>query len=462
MIQRFLMRRAYNSGKWRKSREYANKLMKFPKEREFARSVVIRSYWNEGQYEKVLELNLLWGHSFHELSDRARYMLAIQDSKKPNVYTPKIKSLHANQPQPKTAQMQWNPNNMVENFYQEDQRLWMIHPNGWTHWDMPPEFSLAETHPALLILTAEVLLSPWIPSTQQTFPFPRTKGWRAALAFSAGTDSTAASFVLPDDTIHGYHRRNFHSILDHRNATRLLNHLETTKNKSIVDVSSNHELLRTYHYKQIGFSTDFASASHLILLADTYDIGGLAFGMVLDNTWLMKGRKFRDFPNTRYFKYWRQRFLDAGIDLLFPIGGVSEAGAMKICEVAGIVPHMNSCLRGNGKGGCGKCWKCFHKNGPLGRPFDINAKEIQVFLQRRPLPTATHALWALQQLNLETQVTDLEHLFEQDFHWWTAFYPPAVEILPEQWRQDIREKIGMYLDDMDEPFAVESINHFGE
>lgn len=462
MIRRILMRRAYNKGQWSKSRAYANKIIHSPKEQALARSVVIRSYWNEGEYEKVLELNSLWGNSFQNLADKSSYELTKNDPKISGVHHPGILSLHADQPEPKDHDLVWDSNDMVKNFFQEGERLWMVHPNGWTHWDMPKDFSLSSTHPALLMLTAEVLLSPWIRSTKKEFPYPREKGSRTSLAFSAGTDSTAALFVMPEDTLLGYHRRNFPSMLDHRNATRLLNHLEETYEKSIADVASNHELLRTYHYKQIGFSTDFACASHLILLADTYDIGAIAVGMVLDNTWLMKGRKFRDFPRTEYFQYWKERFSDAGIDLLIPLGGVSEAGAMKICEIEKILPFMNSCLRGNGKSGCGKCWKCFHKNGPFGRPFDIDAKEIQTFLHRRPLPTATHALWALKQLNQESQVPDLAHLFQQDFTWWTSYYPPADEILPVRWKNGIKTKISTYLEDMEQPYVLESVNHFDE
>jgi hypothetical protein len=462
MIRRFMMRRCYNKGQWSQARVHANKIIHLSGEQELARSVVIRSYWNESQYQKVLQLNLTWGDTFQELAEKSRYALSIQQPGQSKVYHPRVLALQGEQPEPKIREFVWNPDDMTKNFFQEGRRLWMKHPNGWTHWDMPEKFSLSSTHPALLILTAEVLLSPWVPSAKSVFPYPRAVGAQASLAFSAGTDSTAASFVMPKDTILGYHRRNFSTRLDHRNASRLLNHLEIMMQKNILDVASNHELLRTYHYKQIGFSTDLACASHLILLADTYDIGAIGVGMVLDNTWLWKGRKFRDFPKTTYYQYWKTRFLEAGIDLLFPLGGVSEAGAMKICKKENILPFMNSCLRGDGASGCGACWKCFHKNGPFGRPFDINAKEIQIFLQRRPLPTATHALWALKQLKHESQTPDLKHLLEDDFSWWTCYYPPAREILPARWNKGITDKIAHYLDPMEQPYAVESVNHFDE
>ncbi len=462
MIRRLLMRRAYNSGAWEKARKYAFQIIDHPKERQLARSVIIRSHWNQENTAEVIRLNSLWGNEFEELSLKAKYASQKENSPNAEIHHPRILKLHNDQPRPKNTRKEWDDADITGNFWQEGHRLWMVHPHGNTFWDMPEDFSLSSTHPDLLRLTAEILLYPWEKSTLQPLEGSRKLGEMPALAFSAGTDSTAAALVMPEQTILGYHRRNFESILDHRNADRLLEHMSLDKGKKVVDISSNHELIRTYHYKQIGFSSDFASATHLILLADHYDIGALGFGMPLDNTWLAKGRKFREFTETSYFKYWTERFLSAGIELFLPIAGISEAGAMKICQGSDILPYLNSCLRGNGEEGCGKCWKCFHKNGPLGRPFDIQAKEIQTFLKREPLPTASHALWALQQLKLESEVPELSSLLKTDLSWWTSSYPPAKEILPLRWREETWKKIHEYLSPMSEPFPVESVNHYNE
>jgi hypothetical protein len=462
VFRRLLMRRSYNRGEWSRARDHAQKLINLPKEQDLARSVIIRSLWNQEEYAEVIRLNRLWDHSFKELSQKAAYILAQHDPTVEKIHHPRIIALHSSQPEPVNHRLTWNQENMTKNFVQEGRRLWMVHPNGWTHWDMPAAFSLAETNPALLSLTAEILLYPWEASTRTAPQHSRSMGSQPSLAFSAGTDSTAAAFLMPENTILGYHRRNFSSMLDHRNASNLLEHMQSERGKKVVDVASNHELIRTHHYKQVGFSSDFACAAHLVLLADTYDIGAIAFGTPLDNSWLMKGRKFREFSETEYYQYWKQRFQTAGFDLLFPLAGISEAGAMVICKSEGVLPHLNSCMRGDGASGCGKCWKCFHKNGPLGRPFDINAKEIQTFLQRRPMPTATHALWALKELNQEHQVPDLQHTLAQDLSWWTSFYPPALEILPSKWRHEITTKIHSHLDEMVQPYALESVNHFDE
>jgi hypothetical protein len=136
---------------------------------------------------------------------------------------------------------------------------------------------------------------------------------------------------------------------------------------------------------------------------------------------------------------------------------------MKICQKEKLLPYLNSCLRGDGTNGCGDCWKCLIKNGPLGRPYNIDSKEIQVFLNRRPLPTATHALWIIDNLNLKSHVSkDLHPLLKIDLSWWTGIYLPAKQIIPRRWRKEICDKAQNYLENMPTPYALEEINLFDE
>ena len=459
MIRRTLMRRAYNSGRWERARLYAEQIISKPKEQQLARSVIIRSYWNEGNYCKVKELNAQWDNDFDDLLNRIpKTTVTTEDDTQ--THPPRVHAWHTDQPSPLKT-FEFDEKLMENNFSQEGERVWMRHPDGWTFWDMPERFELEETHVDLLRLVAEILLYPWHKDARQEFEKTRMKGKIPALSFSAGTDSTAAAMVMPENTLLGYHRRTVDSILDHRNADRLLSHLKS-KGRPIVDVPSNHELIRTYHFKQIGFSTDFACASHLILLSDFYGLGAIAFGMPLDNTYLWKGRKFRKFEHTKYFQYWSQRFSDAGLDLLLPIAGISEAGCLLICQKTGIAQFMNSCLRGDGKKGCGKCWKCFHKNGPLGRDIDFHAGEIQTFLNRTPIPTAAHALWAIKEMDLEDEAPHLAELLDNDFSWWTSYYPPSEILHPTEWNQHINQHLLKYLDPMEEPYAIENLNLYAE
>ena len=192
-----------------------------------------------------------------------------------------------------------------------------------------------------------------------------------------------------------------------------------------------------------------------------YDIGAIGFGTPIDNTYLSKGENI-EILLRQYYKYWTKRFADVGIDLLFPIASISEGGALEIVRSSKICDLVNSCLRGDGISGCGKCWKCFHKNGPLGRDFDIGSREIQIFLRKSPMPTTTHALWALQAMGLEEKTPHLSALLENDYSWWIDFYPPALELLQPDYRDFISNSIQEVLAPMQEPFALENVNHYDE
>ena len=78
------------------------------------------------------------------------------------------------------------------------------------------------------------------------------------------------------------------------------------------------------------------------------------------------------------------------------------------------------------------------------------------------MPTATHALWALQTMNQEKQVPDLSHVFISDLSWWAQVYPPAYNLLPNRWRSSIRNCISGFLKEMEFPHYLEEINHFDE
>lgn len=470
MIRRTLMRRAYNAGNYSKARHHAQKIIDIPGEQQLARSVIIRSYWNQQGYEEIVQLLGKWKNpelipyfdkSIDELFSKKAKGQKVNISLK-DFQSKKYSSLQESQPVP-NSERQWNGKNVIGNFFQENQRIWFRFPQHYCYWDMPKDFKLEQVHTSLLELVAELLLSPWYKETKRQLQSRRKKGLNPSLSFSGGTDSTAAYLVLPDDTILGYHERSFESRLKHDNAKKLINHLINVHDRRVLSIPSNHEIIRTYHDKNIGFSTDFACSSHLILLADHFDIGAIAFGMPLDNTWLWKGRAFRNFKNTTYFQYWGERFSHAGLDLLLPVAGISEAGTMKICQQSELMPFLNSCMRGNANGGCGECWKCFHKNGPLGRPFNFNAKEIQVFLNRKIIPTAMHALWAIDTMGLKNQApSSIQELLEYNFSWWDKVYPPSKEIIPSQWREHVWERIRTYLETMEAPYSLEKVNLYNE
>lgn len=436
----------YNASRFERATELAMQNVHHSSEAEFARDIVLRSLYNRGMWQQVQDFaGKFPSLNSQNYAEKARLKLVADQGfidKQPTQFRSKI----------------WDSKEILSNWHQEQNTLWLRHENGWTFWDMPDGFSLEATSPSLLHLALEVLLFPWNPEVKKWEVEPRVMGKNLALSYSGGIDSTAAALLMPDDTILAYHRRSFDSMLTHDLATNVFNSWQTKRGREVLQIASNHERIRTYHDLQIGFSTANAAAVHLILLADYLDLKGIAFGTPIDNTWLKKGSKYRDFSGSQYLNYWASQFAKAGLEYLLPINHISEAGALLVCSQSDFANVVNSCLRGTGKKWCGKCWKCFHKNGPLGRKFDPTSKEITQFLNSKPLRTAQHALWALQKQNLENLAPHLTPHIDGDLSWWEQAYPKGLEILKPYLRSHVKENTEKYLTWMGEPYPLEKVN----
>jgi hypothetical protein len=83
-------------------------------------------------------------------------------------------------------------------------------------------------------------------------------------------------------------------------------------------------------------------------------------------------------------------------------------------------------------------------------------------LAKRPFPTSTHAIWALQLYGREDMLPDLQHLFEMNYAWWEGYYPPGFSLLPLDLREHIRPQIERLLEPMPIPYALETLDHFDE
>jgi len=65
-------------------------------------------------------------------------------------------------------------------------------------------------------------------------------------------------------------------------------------------------------------------------------------------------------------------------------------------------------------------------------------------------------------MNLEEETPHLTELLQNDFSWWTKVYLPSEILHPAEWKQLINENLLKYLDKMEEPYAIESLNLYDE
>jgi len=360
-------------------------------------------------------------------------------------------------------------------------------PNFWSlqgsklifHWrehkiffQMPKDWSLKNTHEDLLRLAHYVMVSPWDTSVLDGWKPSRKPGWRPGLAFSGGVDSAAALALMPSSTVLVYNERSgIKGILDHTNAFRFFEHLKTSHNREVIRIKSNHESIRTQDGKMAGFSTDYACAVQVILLADYYGFDSIGTGMPLENSYLWHGYKFRDFSDTWFWKHYSKLFSDVGLDLYQPVAGCSEIINMEIVKQIQWDGWAQSCLRSKVEGDvCGKCWKCFRKNALLGVPFEY-AGEIKNFLQKRPLKQAASTIYSIQKggvskegVVIKDEIEDIKHLLNDNYQWMDNHYPPALNLLPPRYLNYTKSKLEKYARPMsaEDISNLEGVNMFPE
>ena len=322
---------------------------------------------------------------------------------------------------------------------------------------LPEDWSIENTHEDLFRLAHYVMVSPWDTSVIEGWQPSRKPGWRPGLAFSGGIDSAAALALMPSSTILVYNERSgIDGILDHTNAIRFFERLKS-ENREVIRVQSNHEAIRTRDGKMPGFSTDYACAVQVILLADYYGFDSIGTGMPLENSYLWHGYRYRDFSETWFWNHYGDLFEKVGLHLYQPVAGCSEIINLEIVKRVGYDGWAQSCLRSK-KGGevCSKCWKCFRKNSLLGIPFEYTG-EIEKFLQKRPLKQAASTLYAMQKnrfsksgIDIVTKVEDILHLLDIDFGWMERYYAPSLELLPPRYKHFTKKKLEIYCSEMSE------------
>ena len=318
-------------------------------------------------------------------------------------------------------------------------------PNVTVEFIVPKGFSLKRTSLDLLWAIENVLLSPWHEKYNKEWVPTRRPGNSPGLSFSGGIDSTAAMCLMPSDTRLFYLERNFESMIQHENAYRFIEHLKN-QSREVISIKSNHELIRTFHDKNPGFSTDYACMAHLILVADFFDLDAAATGMPLENAYFFHGSKVRNFQESSFWKRYAPMFSYLGIPIYQPVAGCSEIVNNTIVNKNGYKGFASSCLRSNVAGKtCNNCWKCFRKN--IFNKLDWEmSPEISKFLSKRPLKQGIATLYALQMLyevkqEIPEEANDLKSIMKTDLDFLNRYWAPSLELIPLKYRESTMKKI---------------------
>lgn len=336
--------------------------------------------------------------------------------------------------------------------------------------EMPHDWTLAETHADLFQLAHHLMVEPWDKSAMDDWNPTRKPGWRPGLAFSGGIDSAAAMALMPEETVLLYNERTgISGQLNHTNALRFFEKIASDTGRTVHRIRSNHEQLRAYQGKSVGFSTDYACAIQVVLLADYFGLDSVATGMPLENSYLFHGYRYRDFASSWFWKHYAPMFASVGLPLYQPVVGCSEIINMNIVIASGWDGWAQSCLRST-RGGtvCGACWKCFRKNTLQGLPFTMS-NEINTFLSKQPLKQAASTLYSIQRggiskegVNIVSQFPHIEPYVKMDFAFLEHHLDDALNLIPEKYRTFTETRLRRFSLPMDdnEKRQLQSIDLF--
>ena len=73
-----------------------------------------------------------------------------------------------------------------------------------------------------------------------------------------------------------------------------------------------------------------------------------------------------------------------------------------------------------------------------------------------------HAVWAAKVMNIQHLLPDLESILNSDLGWWEQYYPPGLELIPNGLREHVENRLNHYLEPMESPYALETIDLFPE
>ncbi|TMR91362.1 DUF6395 domain-containing protein [Nonomuraea basaltis] len=296
---------------------------------------------------------------------------------------------------------------------------------------------------------------------------PRPAGPTLAISYSGGADSVAAATIYPDAPFVHF-RRVPHRRVPNRwphYRSDVLAKLAATTGREVATVTSDLEF--TLAEPRPGYPEHHAVAAGALLLADQLSLGGLAFGYELGSRWLGGGRYLHrytpDNPMWAPHGRWGRLFAAAGVHIVLPVGGVSEAVTMRLALNSGLRDHVRWCLRGT-DGPCGTCGKCLYKEliraaverRPLNTSITADRPVARKWLKKPPyggqemieyglarIPGIEHTLFA--------KALDHFDATEESTSWLDHCYPRAIDEIPAQWRDEaaafMKTQVGLMTED---------------
>lgn len=345
-----------------------------------------------------------------------------------------------------------------------------------------------DAHPDLFALAAWTIVAPW---TRHRIVFDRAisaelaealhEGWgieagpvgatarrtgsSLAISYSGGADSVAVAAILPDAPFIHFKRVPHPRVPNRWTHYRsdVLAKLAEQTGRELVTATSDLEF--TLAEPRPGYPEHHAVAVGALLLADRMDLGGLAFGYELGSRWLGGDRYLLrytpDNPMWAPHGAWGRLFSAAGLHIVLPVGGVSEAVTMRLALNSPLKAQLRWCLRGS-NGPCRTCGKCLYKEiiqaaverRPLDTPLTAARPVMRKWLKSPPyggMEMIEYGVAWIPGIERSPLAGAVEHFAAPSVGWLDRCYEPSIAEIPAQWRGQVRafmaEQVGFMGED---------------
>jgi hypothetical protein len=349
-------------------------------------------------------------------------------------------------------------------------------------------FAVSEPHPDLIAVTILTVVAPWVgkkltlpravsPKLAQTVkeflninigPIsqtvnPRKPGKVPSLSFSAGVDSTAASVILPENTVHLMNVRQDHSRLKRIDT----GHDYSAALESMKSYPNAYAVYTDLEYvvaKVPQFPVWITLASQCLLLADHYKFNSVNFGTIMGSSYVHHGDTFHH-HNRADYRGWGAVFRVIGMSVSKPVVGLAEIGTNTIATNSMYKEVAISCAYGKFQQPCMRCLKCFRKT--LGtyatRKQKISKKvlmgflkqpDVQAFMLGTP-PLYFQHIFMYSVTHLDIESIPAMKLFKQKIlltglnpEWCNYWYPKSLEQVYKPLRADVEKNIKKFMKPM--------------
>lgn len=234
---------------------------------------------------------------------------------------------------------------------------------------------------------------------------------KAIVSYSGGVDSTALLSLFGGTPVHI--TRSYNEEYESRQ-------IKACDFVNSYNIISDFEKVRELYLGKHGFNVGVGYACLYFPILELLNCDTIYFGVVFDDLGFYYSEPFKFNGNIKNSSFHRVNEVinKHNIKIRLPLAGYSEVLTTRIADESGI-NNFSSCHTFGENSSCGKCYKCFRKQGIRGSKIDltdpINNNRMLSILKKQPLKMASSTIWGIQ--NAKYKGSFYEKYYNIDVSW---------------------------------------------